>query len=204
MPIDWDCCHEKIIGYVNRVLAHDEAIVPVDPGPIEASVRVLWWAKTELWAVIFTLLSLVLAILGTFTEPQQPWLFGVYLFFTPVAAGAVGGLVHRIRTSTSEALPLSARTTVLGMIAGTVSALVFIAAQMITHGEQGAFTRTIPEHFNLLTPFALIIGFVAGLTTDTVFSRLRSQNALSMSQRLLRGNLNNVDGKHQVQEGVRR
>ena len=65
------------------------------------------------------------------------------------------------------------RTAVLGMAAGGVSALLFIAAQLLTSPDvlKSADARR-------LLWFVVPVGFVAGLTFDAVYRKLRAQDVV--------------------------
>ena len=63
------------------------------------------------------------------------------------------------------------RTAVLGMVAGAVAGLLFVAAQLSTTPDvlDGPAARR-------LLLFVLPVGFIAGLTFDAVYSKLRTQD----------------------------
>jgi len=63
------------------------------------------------------------------------------------------------------------RTAVLGMVAGAVAGLLFVAAQLATTPDvlDGPAARR-------LLLFVLPVGFIAGLTFDAVYRKLRTQD----------------------------
>jgi hypothetical protein len=69
-----------------------------------------------------------------------------------------------------------AKTALLGFAAGAVSFLLFVAAQLATTPDalEGAGARR-------LLIFVLAIGFIAGFTFDTVYSRMRAADVARIS-----------------------
>ncbi len=96
------------------------------------------------------------------------------LFAAPVLAGGAGAtirpLVDRLRGA--ESIPSAVFATLaVGLVAGGMAGVLFITAQLtadanlVSNGGVGAYAqRSIP--------FALAVGFVAGLTADAVFGKL--------------------------------
>jgi hypothetical protein len=82
----------------------------------------------------------------------------------PLAAAAAGALVRE----TLDEGAAQVRSAVLGLAAGAVSALLFLAAQLVATPDalDGAGGRR-------LLFFVVPVGFVAGLTFDAVHARLR-------------------------------
>jgi ABC-type multidrug transport system fused ATPase/permease subunit len=89
------------------------------------------------------------------------------LIAVPALAATAGAL---IRTSL-EAGRNWTRAAVLGAAAGLITGLLFVASQLI--GAPDVLTTTA-EGVRRLLFFVLPIGFVAGLTFDAVYGRLRS------------------------------
>lgn len=178
--IDWSNCNTDIQSYVNRVLRNQDA-TPQSGTLADRSIHVSFWKRAELHAVILISVAAGLCIQPMFTRIEHPAVFGGLLFGTALFSGASGGLVHWIRQAQPGVATVAAlQPLTLGMIAGFLSALFFTLAQMVTHGNSEIFTHAIPEKFNYITPFALLIAFVAGMTTDTVFGRLEKKDALNM------------------------
>jgi hypothetical protein len=69
-------------------------------------------------------------------------------------------------------------SSVLGMLAGLIAALLFVVAQWATNPEIKNLGVAIPPGLNLLVPFELIIAFIAGLTLETVFSKLQQTDVV--------------------------
>jgi hypothetical protein len=102
--------------------------------------------------------------------------------FTPGAASSITLLIAApLLAATSGAIMRHSfedghewfRTAVLGMAAGGVSALLFIAAQLLTSPDvlKSADARR-------LLWFVVPVGFVAGLTFDAVYRKLRAQDVV--------------------------
>jgi hypothetical protein len=89
------------------------------------------------------------------------------LIVAPLLAATAGAIVRHSFEQGHEWF----RTAVLGMAAGGVSALLFIAAQLLT--EPGVLSS--PDARRLLW-FVVPVGFVSGLTFDAVYRKLRAQD----------------------------
>ena len=94
------------------------------------------------------------------------------LFFAPLLAGGAGSairpIVDRLRGTQGVAQAVLA-TVVLGMIAGGISTVLFVTAQL--SGNPSAANELL-QYAQRSIPFAVGIGFVAGLTSDAVFGKL--------------------------------
>lgn len=62
-------------------------------------------------------------------------------------------------------------TVVLGLVVGGIAGVLFVAAQH-TAGTQLAVASDLGQYLRRSIPFAVGVGFVAGLTADTVFVKL--------------------------------
>jgi hypothetical protein len=91
----------------------------------------------------------------------------VVLALTPTLAGAAGAL---IRTSLDTGRNW-ARAGVLGGAAGLITGLLYVASQLI--GAPDVLETAEAEGARRLLFFVLPIGFVAGLTFDAVYAKLR-------------------------------
>lgn len=111
------------------------------------------------------------------------------LFFCPVLGGVSGATMRLVFDSREGTLPLTTQsaltTAALGLVAGGIAGLLFITAQMagIPSALEGEVQKTVVEALKQdqarnLVPFALGIGFLAGLTLDAVFRRLIKSNVL--------------------------
>lgn len=100
------------------------------------------------------------------------------LFFSPLLGGVSGATIRMVfdtREGTVPHVPQSAWiTSALGLVAGGVSGLLFISAQLSAiPGESSEIVAKLQQaQASRLVPFALSIGFIAGLTLDTVFRKL--------------------------------
>ena len=113
-----------------------------------------------------------------------PWVWGQnafavwMLFFVPLLAGGAGAairpMVDRQRGVYSTA-PTMWVIIVLGLVAGGIAGVLFITAQLtadpnLSVNSTAYATRSIP--------FALGVGFIAGLTSDVVFGKLLGLDVL--------------------------
>jgi len=92
------------------------------------------------------------------------------LALLPTLAGAVGALV---RTSLDRSQDW-ARAAVLGGAAGLITGLLYIASQLI--GAPDVLDTSQSDSVRRLLFFVLPIGFVAGLTFDAVYGKLRGKD----------------------------
>jgi hypothetical protein len=100
----------------------------------------------------------------------QFW-FQVLLLFSGALAGAAGSTVRTLWTSEPD--QSGARTVALGLAAGAISSVLYIAAQIAANPAllgTGAASATEPPRPLLL--FAVVIGFIAGFTFDAVYRKL--------------------------------
>ena len=162
---------------------------------IAANMRRYAWLSMVLFVVSF------LAVPVTWAYPNLPYAAAVWiLFLSPLLAGVSGATVRAIfdhrqgRTEHSWQSILS--TCALGLVAGGISGLLFVGAQLVATpservlliqpGAKAAVDsvkltpaegiRTV--HVRNLIPFALAIGFTAGLTLDLVFRKLLRRDVL--------------------------
>jgi hypothetical protein len=89
------------------------------------------------------------------------------LIAAPLLAATAGAIVRNSFERGHEWL----RTGVSGMAVGSVSALLFIAAQLLTDPN----VLSSPDARRLLW-FVVPVGFIAGLTFDVVYRRFKAQN----------------------------
>lgn len=130
------------------------------------------------------LAAVMLTILGTFLVSPPPVLFGVCFFGTPLLAGAAGGVARNLfdyfrglPSPIKYATPLAA---VLGMSAGLISAVLFVIAQWASNPAVKDWSGSLPPGLNLLIPFELVIGFIAGLTLEMVFTKLQGTDVVNV------------------------
>ena len=117
-----------------------------------------------------------------------PWVWGqnvfqVWMLFTaPLLAGGAGAairpVVDRLR-GTQGVVPAVLATVVVGLLAGGVAGVLFITAQLT--GDPQAATRDLASYATHSVPYAIGVGFIAGLTADVVFGKLLSIDAIRTS-----------------------
>jgi hypothetical protein len=122
--------------------------------------------------------------LGSFYPKLDPLVFGFIFLFTPMLSGASGGVIRTILDlNHGLAIPYARSTleaVVLGMAAGLVTAVLFVLAQLASNPAIKDFENGIPAGLNWLVAFALIIGFIAGLTLELVFGKLQKTDVTTV------------------------
>ena len=118
-----------------------------------------------------------------------PWVWGKnsfpvwMLFLAPLLAGGAGAtirpMVDRLRGTQGVASAVLA-TLVLGLVAGGIAGVLFVTAQLtadpkITEGDQ------LLSYAQRSIPFAVGVGFIAGLSSDAVFGKLLGLDVLRSS-----------------------
>jgi hypothetical protein len=81
--------------------------------------------------------------------------------------------------------PAVLATIVLGMVAGGISGVLFVSAQLTADPD---LARTSADYAGRSIPFGLGVGFIAGLTSDVVFGKLLSIDVVRSA-----GTANQVD-----------
>jgi hypothetical protein len=71
-------------------------------------------------------------------------------------------------------------TLVVGLIAGGVAGVLFVTAQL-TAGSQLADIPNLDSYARHSIPFAVGVGFIAGLTADAVFGKLLGVDVIRTS-----------------------
>jgi hypothetical protein len=110
-----------------------------------------------------------------------PWVWGQnalpvwMLFFAPLLAGGAGAairpMIDRFR-GTQEFAPAVLATVVLGLVAGGIAGVLFVTAQLTADPQLTDNAAKILQYAQRSIPFAVGVGFVAGLTSDAVFGKL--------------------------------
>jgi hypothetical protein len=104
------------------------------------------------------------------------------LFFCPLLAGSSGAAI-RAAFEWTQATPTKENRTILstaalGWVIGGFAGLLFIVAQMTTlpqvQGQDAVIAAITQTQTQRLIPFALVIGFIGGLTLDAVVRKLTS------------------------------
>jgi hypothetical protein len=118
------------------------------------------------WVAIAGLLAVtwLLALSVGYNSPGSKY-FIYLLLLAPAAAGASGATVRMLLPDGSTP---TAHTAVLGMTAGAIAGVLYVAGHILGKAELG---------FPLLL-MAVIFGFIAGLTFDVVFKKLQSVDAV--------------------------
>jgi hypothetical protein len=102
------------------------------------------------------------------------------LFLAPLLAGGAGAavrpMVDTVRGSPKVA-PAILVAVVLGLVAGGISGVLFVTAQLTANPELISGANSI-AYAQRTIPFAVGIGFVAGLTSDAVFGKLLGQDVV--------------------------
>jgi hypothetical protein len=125
-------------------------------------------------------LSILAGILFIAALAIVPWIWGRnefsvwMLFLAPLLAGGAGSairpVVDRVRGTAGVAQAVLA-TVVVGMIAGGISGVMFVTAQL-TGNPNAVSADNLLTYAQRSIPFAVAIGFIAGLTSDAVFGKL--------------------------------
>jgi len=125
-------------------------------------------ALSALAAMLF-LAALAIIPLAWGANSPDAWM----LFLAPLLAGGAGSacrpIVDRVRGAQGVTQAVFA-TVVLGMVAGGLSGLLFVTAQL--SGGPNATVADLAKYAQRSIPFVVAAGFVAGLTSDAVFGKL--------------------------------
>jgi hypothetical protein len=135
-----------------------------------------------------TWISAVLFILGLICWPLTWGIsglsYGVLLAFLIVAPLCTGAAGATIRLAIDQLLGASRQHAVppltnvaLGLVAGGISAALFIVAQVVANPTDLDMSVQV-EQLRRLVPFAIVIGFIAGLTLERVYGRLRETDVV--------------------------
>jgi hypothetical protein len=98
------------------------------------------------------------------------------LLAAPLLAGISGStilvVINAAQGNTAAGINLI-RNVSLGLLAGGAAGILSVLSQFVAVGGKAP-----AEQLSRLVPFTMIVGFVAGLTTDTVFGKLRKQDVV--------------------------
>ena len=122
-------------------------------------------------AVVLLLLGLGTIPLAWATEPGTAWNLAV-LIAAPLLSATCGAIVRNTFDQGRDWV----KTALLGLVAGAIAFLLFVAAQLATSPD----LLESPGARRLLF-FVLPVGFIAGLTFDAVYSKLRAQDVTRTS-----------------------
>jgi hypothetical protein len=125
--------------------------------------------------------SVLAAILFLAALAIVPWVWGQnalpvwMLFFAPLLAGGAGAairpMIDRLR-GTQEFAPAVLATVVLGLVAGGIAGILFVTAQLAADPQLTDNADKLLQYARRSIPFAVGVGFVAGLTSDAVLGKL--------------------------------
>lgn len=96
----------------------------------------------------------------------------VALLASPLLAGIAGAIIRTVLDDGAEWL----KTTLLGLGAGVIASLLFVASQLATAPDALETTGV-----KTLIVFVVVVGFIAGITFDAVFKKLRQQDVIDTS-----------------------
>lgn len=105
------------------------------------------------------------------------------LFFVPLIAGGAGALIRLMRDrrrGVQRVAPTVLEAVVSGLVAGGLAGVLFVTAQLTADPNLTAGPDLVP-YARRSIPFALGVGFVAGLTSDAVFGKLLGLDTVRMT-----------------------
>jgi hypothetical protein len=134
-------------------------------------------------------LSIIAALLFLGALAIIPWTWGQnnfeawMLFLAPLLAGGGGAAIRpaidRLRGSNGLAIA-AVSTVVIGLVAGGVAGILFVTAQL-TGNPHLIDAESISAYCRHAIPYAVGVGFIAGLTSDAVFSKLLGLDVVDAS-----------------------
>jgi hypothetical protein len=134
-------------------------------------------------------LSVLAGVLFAAALAIVPWVWGQnafavwMLFIAPLLAGGGGAairpMVDRLRGTQSVVSTVLA-TVVLGLVAGGIAGVLFVTAQLTADPTLTDSSKLLP-YAQRSIPFAVGVGFVAGLSSDAVFGKLLGLDVLRAS-----------------------
>ena len=135
------------------------------------------------------ILSILAGLLFLAALAIVPWVWGQntlavwMLFFAPLLAGGAGAtirpMVDRLRGAQGVTSAVLA-TVVLGLVAGGIAGVLFVTAQLTADPTITDGAKLLP-YAQRSIPFAVGVGFVAGLSSDAVFGKLLGLDVLRTS-----------------------
>jgi hypothetical protein len=186
----WD--HDAAIKLVEALGSQRKRLVEEDQKRLRSTqlLRRSMHARAVI-AGILLLLAGALTLLGFFWRtPDQLW-FGFFFLGTPLLAGASGGLFRTLldfyRGMTFQPAHSTPLASVLGMGAGLITAILFVVAQLATNSAIKNLEQGVSPEFRTLVFFELVIGFIAGLTLESVFGKLQRTDVVEVDAVAVRG-----------------
>jgi len=111
--------------------------------------------------------------------PDLNYIVLLFLLLTaPLLAGISGSTILVVINAAQGNTPAGInliRNIALGLLAGGAAGILSVLSQFVAVGGKAP-----AEQLSRLVPFTMIVGFVAGLTTDTVFGKLRKQDVVQI------------------------
>lgn len=134
------------------------------------------YAVVSIALFVLAVLALPLGLRGV--RPDSPVLLYL-LFAAPMLAGASGATIRAVFTPVWDRQVIAA--VALGLIAGGVSLLLFLVAQLPgTPDLLTAARKLADEQARGLLLFTIPVGFIAGLTFDRVYPKLAKANVVTL------------------------
>ncbi len=174
---------------------------PWSSGAASACVDTLFAQHERRWAAQNApqpILSIVAALLFLLALAIVPWMWGQgaltvwMLFLAPLLAGGAGAAIRPVIDRTRSARAVFA-TVILGLIAGGIAGVLFVTAQLSGNPAIGDLSQ-IADYARRSIPFAIGVGFVAGLTSDAVFGKLLAMDVVRSSGIVTNASHANVGG----------
>lgn len=125
--------------------------------------------------VLFIVATLLVPTALVVHEPQRWWELAL-LFIAPVIAGASGGTIRTLLPRTNQVEVSTLGSAALGAVAGGISGLLYLTAQLSSSSATtlGALTE---REYQVFVLFSVVTGFLAGLALDSVYQRLVTAGA---------------------------
>lgn len=127
--------------------------------------------REALVAIALVVLSTLVVSFGLRGLAPGSWSLYAVVLFAPLVAGAAGAttkLVFEPETGRGAVV-----TVALGLAAGVISVLLFLTSQLAAASELlDAGTPNATTHARNLVLFAVVIGFIAGFTFESVYRKL--------------------------------
>lgn len=136
--------------------------------------RTEWLRETAEQLIVLLLLILAVATIPIGSMITSPSTSVVLLLLGPMMAAAAGGMARGSINGKPADVPL--RAAVQGLLAGTAALLLYVATQLITNPK--LFESVVPSS---LVSVMVIIGLIAGLTTEHVLAKLRNATVIDLN-----------------------
>jgi hypothetical protein len=125
------------------------------------------------------LLAIACIVVALAMSQPSLWLILAGLFASPMLAGVSGSTIRLVFDWQQDKVTMTSQsattTAMLGLIAGGAAGLLFTLAQT------AALKDLSIDAARRLIPFAVAVGFVAGLTLDAVFRKLIASDVVDLS-----------------------